>query len=55
MSGAQALQRAGLTPVRLSFKEGLALNNGTAQMLAVRVLALDRLERCSRMPISPPR
>ena len=45
MSGAEALKRAGLTPVRLSFKEGLALNNGTAQMLATAALALDALER----------
>jgi len=44
MPGADALQRAGLSPLRLSFKEGLALNNGTAQMLACAVLALDRLE-----------
>ncbi|HMH69480.1 MAG TPA: aromatic amino acid lyase [Pinirhizobacter sp.] len=44
MPGAQALARAGLQPVRLSFKEGLALNNGTTQMLACGVLALDRLE-----------
>jgi histidine ammonia-lyase len=44
MSGAEALRRAGLEPVRLSFKEGLALNNGTAQMLACAVLALDALE-----------
>ena len=44
MPGAQALQRAGLAPVTLSYKEGLALNNGTAQMLATGVLALDRLE-----------
>ncbi|MBO9663944.1 aromatic amino acid lyase [Dokdonella sp.] len=44
VSGAQALQRAGLAPIKLSFKEGLALNNGTAQMLACGVLALDRLE-----------
>ena len=43
MPGAQALQRAGLTPIRLSFKEGLALNNGTAQMLATGALALDAL------------
>jgi histidine ammonia-lyase len=28
----------------LSYKEGLALNNGTAQMLATGVLALHRLE-----------
>lgn len=44
MPGAQALQRAGLEPVTLSYKEGLALNNGTAQMLACGVLALERLE-----------
>jgi histidine ammonia-lyase len=44
MSGAEALKQAGLAPLRLSFKEGLALNNGTAQMLACAVLALDRLE-----------
>ena len=43
MPGADALQRAGLSPLRLSFKEGLALNNGTTQMLACAVLALDRL------------
>jgi len=45
VSGAEALRRAGLEPIRLSFKEGLALNNGTTQMLAYAVLALDRLER----------
>ncbi len=45
LPGAEALQRAGLERVRLSYKEGLALNNGTAQMLACGVLAVDRLER----------
>ena len=45
VSGAEAMQRAGLTPIRLSFKEGLALNNGTAQMLATAALALDTLEQ----------
>jgi histidine ammonia-lyase len=44
MAGADALARAGLAPVTLSYKEGLALNNGTAQMLATGVLALARLE-----------
>ena len=44
LPGAEALKRAGLQPVRLSFKEGLALNNGTAQMLATGALALDTLE-----------
>ncbi len=45
MPGAEALQQAGLERVRLSYKEGLALNNGTAQMLACGVLAVDKLER----------
>ena len=44
LPGAEALRRAGLAPVSLSYKEGLALNNGTAQMLACGVLALQRLE-----------
>ena len=47
MPGGQALARAGLKPVVLSFKEGLALNNGTTQMLACAALALDRLDRLS--------
>ena len=44
MPGAQALERAGLAPVKLSYKEGLALNNGTAQMLAMGVLSLHKLD-----------
>ncbi|HEX7338891.1 MAG TPA: aromatic amino acid lyase [Rhodanobacteraceae bacterium] len=43
LSGAEALQKAGLKAVRLSFKEGLALNNGTTQMLATAVLAVERM------------
>ncbi|HEY9400037.1 MAG TPA: aromatic amino acid ammonia-lyase, partial [Luteimonas sp.] len=42
--GAEALACAGLKPVSLSYKEGLALNNGTAQMLATGVLALHKLD-----------
>src|SRR5690606_23204811 len=44
MPGGEALKRSGLTPVTLGLKEGLALNNGTAQMLATGVLALAKLE-----------
>jgi hypothetical protein len=44
LPGGEALANAGLKPVTLSYKEGLALNNGTAQMLATGVLALQRLE-----------
>jgi histidine ammonia-lyase len=43
VAGAEALKRVGLQPVRLSFKEGLALNNGTTQMLATAVLAIERM------------
>ena len=49
VTGGEALKRAGLAPVRLSFKEGLALNNGTAQMLASGTLALDALEKLLAM------
>ncbi len=45
LPGAEALRRAGLAPVDLSYKEGLALNNGTAQMLAMGVLAVHRLDK----------
>ncbi len=44
MPGADALARKQLKPVELSYKEGLALNNGTAQMLATGVLAVAQLE-----------
>ncbi|MCB1552936.1 MAG: aromatic amino acid lyase [Xanthomonadales bacterium] len=45
MPGGEALEQAGIDPVRLSYKEGLALNNGTAQMLATATLAIDRLHQ----------
>ncbi len=44
MPGRDALAKAGLAPLKLSYKEGLALNNGTAQMLATGVLAVAKLE-----------
>ena len=42
--GGEALKRKGLAPVSLSYKEGLSLNNGTAQMLATGVLAVQALD-----------
>ena len=42
VSGAQALQRAGLVPLELREKEGLALINGTDGMLAMLCLGLHR-------------
>jgi histidine ammonia-lyase len=47
-SGAQALAEAGLAPVRLGLKEGLALINGTQVSAAVLALALAAAERLSR-------
>jgi histidine ammonia-lyase len=40
MPAAEALAKAGLEPVQLGAKDGLALNNGTASMGAMAVLAL---------------
>lgn len=48
ISGADALARAGLAPVRLGPKEGLALINGTQASTAVLALALVAAERLVR-------
>ncbi|CAN5253854.1 histidine ammonia-lyase [soil metagenome] len=45
LPGAEALARAGLEPLRLQAKEGLALNNGTQVMTAVGILTLLAAER----------
>ncbi|MGN4126969.1 histidine ammonia-lyase [Lysinibacillus sphaericus] len=45
VSGGMALQHAGLTPVRLQAKEGLALVNGTQAMTGIGVLTLNEAER----------
>ena len=44
-AGADALRRAGLQPLVLEAKEGLALNNGTQVQTAVGILALLAAER----------
>jgi histidine ammonia-lyase len=48
LSGADALSRAGLQPIRLGPKEGLALINGTQPSTAVLGLALAAAERVAR-------
>ena len=48
LPGAAALERAGIAPIRLEAKEGLALVNGTQVMTALGVLAQRRLERLCR-------
>jgi histidine ammonia-lyase len=45
LSGGAALQRAGIEPLQLEAKEGLALLNGTQAMTAVGALALARASR----------
>jgi histidine ammonia-lyase len=48
LSGAEALARAGLEPVRLAAKEGLSLINGTQFMAATLALGLVRARRLAR-------
>jgi len=53
MSGQAAMAKAGITPIRLAAKEGLALNNGTQVMAAIGVLALLDAERlCKQADIT---
>lgn len=49
LSGAEALARAGLKPVTLAPKEGLALINGTQAMTADAALVLDRARRIAKV------
>jgi histidine ammonia-lyase len=49
LDGATALARAGLTPIALAAKEGLALINGTQFMAANLVSAIARAERLMRV------
>jgi histidine ammonia-lyase len=49
LAGGEALKRAGIEPLRLQVKEGLALLNGTQAMGAVGALALYRAERITHL------
>lgn len=48
MPAADALRAAGIEPLLPSYKEGLALVNGTEGMLALGILACERAERVAR-------
>ena len=48
MKGGNALQRAGLTPLCLQAKEGIALINGTHMMEAIATLAIADAQRLLR-------
>jgi histidine ammonia-lyase len=49
MAGAEALRRAGLAPLALEAKEGLALLNGTQAMTAVGALSVARALRVAKL------
>jgi histidine ammonia-lyase len=49
MAAAQALAQAGIAPLRLRPKEGLAIMNGTAVMTALACLAYDRAEYLAKL------
>jgi histidine ammonia-lyase len=49
LSGAEALARVGLQPVRLGAKEGLSLINGTQFMSAIGALAVARAGRLAKI------
>ncbi len=49
ITAAQALNDAGITPLRLRPKEGLAIMNGTAAMTALACLAYDRAEYLTQL------
>ena len=49
LPGAEALRRAGIEPLVLGAKEGLALTNGTAFMTAIGVLTTARAERVAQV------
>lgn len=49
MPAGEALSRVGLAPLSLAAKEGLALVNGTQGMLAIGILAAERVARLVRV------
>ncbi|HYE47247.1 MAG TPA: aromatic amino acid ammonia-lyase [Caulobacter sp.] len=49
MSAAEAFAKAGLSPIKLKPKEGLAVMNGTAVMTGLAALAFHRAEQLSRL------
>lgn len=49
LPGDEALKAAGLNPIKLKAKEGLALNNGTQVMTAIMSLTYLRAERLSKV------
>ena len=49
MAAADALKRAGMRPLRLRPKEGLAIMNGTAVMTALACIAWERADALARM------
>ncbi|MEM2281369.1 MAG: histidine ammonia-lyase [Candidatus Bathyarchaeia archaeon] len=44
LNGGEAMEKAGLKPVQLDYKEGIALNNGTQLMTAIAALNIHKAE-----------
>ncbi|MEM2691842.1 MAG: histidine ammonia-lyase [Candidatus Bathyarchaeia archaeon] len=44
LSGREAMEKAGIKPIQLDFKEGIALNNGTQVMTAIAALNIYKAE-----------
>ncbi|MEM3789306.1 MAG: aromatic amino acid ammonia-lyase, partial [Candidatus Bathyarchaeia archaeon] len=44
MSGREAMEKAGIKPIQLEAKEGIALNNGTQLMTAIAAITVHRAE-----------
>jgi histidine ammonia-lyase len=49
MSAARAFEQAGLVPARLSYKEGIAIMNGTSAMTAIAAFALFGAKKLQRL------
>lgn len=49
LDGADALAVAGLSPIELSYKEGLVLVSGITASIALSALAVQRLEMCAKV------
>ena len=49
LSGAEAMRRAKIAPIRLEAKEGLSLVNGTQASLALGLLSLDKADRLAEI------
>lgn len=48
MIGKEAMEKAGIRPIQLKFKEGIALNNGTQFITAMAALTISDAENLNK-------